>query len=319
MSVQGFHTAARMLARMPTKGMTMNDRSAHRRIRRRERPLWLAVGLATALAGCASAPAPASRARAAALVEQSWAQADGRLLAQAIAGPWRSPASRARDGYRHPQQTLAFFRVGSRARVIEISPGAGWYSEILAPYLRSSGRYIAAVPQAPADSGAGKRNAALKAGFANVQGPFVGAQWHDYDGKAPAFGAPDSADVVLTFRNVHNWVAADNADAYFKAFFDVLKPGGVLGVVDHRAKPGASLDSMKKSGYLTEALVIDLATRAGFRLDAKSEINANPKDSTQHPNGVWTLPPTNRHDGKDVAKYQAIGESDRMTLRFVKP
>ena len=270
------------------------------------------------LAACASNGVP-SRSAAAAQVDQSWAEADGALLADAIAGSWRDKANRARDGFRHPRETLEFFRVGSRARVIEISPGAGWYSEILAPYLRSSGRYIAAVPQAPADSGAGKRNAALKAGFANVQGPFVGAQWHDYDGKAPAFGAPDSADVVLTFRNVHNWVAADNADAYFKAFFDVLKPGGVLGVVDHRAKPGTSLEAMKKSGYLTEELVIGLASQAGFRLDGRSEINANAKDDADHPNGVWTLPPTNRHDKKDAAKYRAIGESDRMTLRFVKP
>ena len=270
------------------------------------------------LAACASNGVP-SRSAAAAQVDQSWAEADGALLADAIAGSWRDKANRARDGFRHPRETLAFFRVGSRARVIEISPGAGWYSEILAPYLRSSGRYIAAVPQAPADSGAGKRNAALKAGFANVQGPFVGAQWHDYDGKAPAFGAPDSADVVLTFRNVHNWVAGDNAEAYFKAFHDVLSPGGVLGVVDHRAKPGTSLEAMKKSGYLTEDMVIDLATRAGFQLDARSEINGNPKDDADHPNGVWTLPPTNRNDGKNVARYKAIGESDRMTLRFVKP
>ena len=132
-------------------------------------------------------------------------------------------------------------------------------------------------------------------------------------------GAPGSVDVVLTFRNVHNWVAADNADAYFKAFYDALKPAGVLGVVDHRAKPGTSLADMKKSGYLSEDLVIELATRAGFRLDARSEINANAKDTANHPNGVWTLPPTNRHDKKDAAKYAAVGESDRMTLRFRKP
>jgi predicted methyltransferase len=124
---------------------------------------------------------------------------------------------------------------------------------------------------------------------------------------------------VLTFRNAHNWVADGNAEAYFKAFFSVLKPGGVLGVADHRAKPGTTLEAMKSSGYLTEKLVIDLATAAGFVLDEKSEINANPLDSTQHPNGVWTLPPSNTHDNADDAKYQAIGESDRMTLRFRKP
>ena len=136
---------------------------------------------------------------------------------------------------------------------------------------------------------------------------------------APELGEPNSADAVLTFRNVHNWVAAGTAQAYFDAFFAALKPGGTLGVVDHRAKPGTDLETMKSSGYLTEQLVIDYATKAGFVLDARSEVNANPKDDTRHPNGVWTLPPTNRHDAEDDAMYRAIGESDRMTLRFVKP
>lgn len=285
---------------------------AHRLIR-------TAVGVALASSLLACANAPATRAEAAAEVNQAWAQADGALLAEAIAGSWRDAGNRARDAYRHPQQTLEFFRVGSRARVIEISPGAGWYSEILAPYLRASGTYIAATGAAPPESGGGKRNAALKAKFAADPSRYDRAQWWEYDGKAPSFGAPGSADVVLTFRNVHNWVGGDSADAYFKAFFDVLKPGGVLGVVDHRAKPGTSLDAMKKSGYLTEDLVIELATRAGFRLDARSEANANARDDANHPNGVWTLAPTSRHDQEDAAKYRAIGESDRMTLRFVKP
>ncbi|HVR81820.1 MAG TPA: methyltransferase, partial [Luteimonas sp.] len=140
-----------------------------------------------------------------------------------------------------------------------------------------------------------------------------------FDPKAPSFGPAGSADTVLTFRNAHNWVAAGNADAYFKAFFDVLKPGGTLGVVDHRARPGTDLATMKKSGYLTEALVIGYATAAGFSLDGKSDINANPRDTTDHPNGVWTLPPTNQHEAADEAMYKAVGESDRMTLRFRKP
>ncbi|HWS77985.1 MAG TPA: methyltransferase, partial [Thermomonas sp.] len=144
-------------------------------------------------------------------------------------------------------------------------------------------------------------------------------QWHEFDGKAPVLGAAGSADAVLTFRNVHNWVAGGTEAVYFKAFFDVLKPGGALGVVDHRARPGTGLDAMKKSGYLTEALVIEAAQAAGFVLEARSEVNANPKDDTDHPNGVWTLPPVNRHDAADDAMYKAIGESDRMTLRFRKP
>lgn len=275
--------------------------------------------IAMALLGACASDGMPSRSVAAAQVDQSWAEADGALLGTAIAGSWRDTANRARDGFRHPRETLEFFRVDSRSRVVEISPGTGWYSEILAPYLRTSGTYIAANATATPDSGAGKRTAGLKAKFAADPAHYDRVQWLDFDGKNPGFGAPGSADVVLTFRNVHNWVAGDNAEAYFKAFYDVLRPGGVLGVVDHRAKPGTSLEAMKKSGYLTEDMVIDLATRAGFQLDARSEINANPKDSADHPNGVWTLPPTNRNDGKNVARYKAIGESDRMTLRFVKP
>lgn len=284
---------------------------AHRVIR-----TAIGIALASTLMACTSVSG--TRAQAAAEVDQAWAEADGPLLAEAIDGPWRATANRARDEYRHPQATLEFFRVGSRARVIEISPGTGWYTEILAPYLRGSGSYIGASAQAPADSAAGQRNIAIKAKFAADPARYDRAQWLEYDGKRPSLGAPGSADVVLTFRNVHNWVAGGSADAYFKAFHDVLKPGGVLGVVDHRAKPGTSLDAMKKSGYLTEALVIELATRAGFRLDGRSQVNANTKDTTDHPNGVWTLPPTNRHEEKDAGKYRAIGESDRMTLRFVK-
>lgn len=270
------------------------------------------------LAGCAGAPFGNQRNQTATKVERAWAVADSPLLAHAIAGDWRSADNRTRDRYRHPQETLEFFHVGSRSRVVEINPGAGWYSEILGPYLRSSGTYFIAVPNAAADTTAGRRNATLKTHLTQHPERFARSQWLDYDVSLPSFGAPGSADTVVTFRNVHNWVAAGNADAYFKAFHEVLKPGGVLGVVDHRAKPGTDLDTMKKSGYLTEELVIQLATRAGFKLDGKSEINANPKDDTRHPNGVWTLPPTNRNGGRNMAKYREIGESDRMTLRFVK-
>ncbi len=141
----------------------------------------------------------------------------------------------------------------------------------------------------------------------------------EIDPKAPVIGEPGSADVVLTFRNVHNWVNDGSEAAMFKAFFDVLAPGGVLGVVEHRAAAGKTLDDAKDSGYLPEDYVIGLATAAGFVLEEKSEVNANPADTKDHPNGVWTLPPGNRHDEADKAKYAAIGESDRMTLRFVKP
>ena len=267
----------------------------------------LSAAIAAVLLFATGAPSIAQEAATQATPAQ-----DDMTLAAAIAGSWRTPANVARDRYRHPAETLVFFGVKPTDTVIEINPSGGWYSEILAPWLRADGNYVAAVP-------ASGRESPLKAKFAADPGHYDRAHWLGYDGKAPAFGAAGSANAVLTFRNVHNWVAAGSADVYFAAFFTALKPGGVLGVTDHRAKPGTDLETMKKSGYLTEALVIDLATRAGFVLEAKSEVNANPKDGTDHPNGVWTLPPTNRHDAADAAKYKAISESDRMTLRFRKP
>ena len=238
-----------------------------------------------------------------------------------LAGAWRDPKNTARDVYRHPRDTLAFFAVGADDTVIEITPGGGWYAEILAPYLRERGHYVAAVwdDAIPGQPGYRYRlNKELRAKFAGNAAVYGTPDVRVFDPKAPVFGPAASADTVLTFRNAHNWVADGNADAYFKAFYDVLKPGGTLGVVDHRAKPGTDLETMKKSGYLTEALVIEHARKAGFTLEAQSEVNANPKDTTDHPNGVWTLPPNNNHDPADDARYKAIGESDRMTLRFRK-
>lgn len=241
-------------------------------------------------------------------------------LDAAIAGDWRSAKNTARDRYRHPRETLSFFGVRPTQTIIEITPGGGWYSEILAPYLNAKGHYIAALAKpAKPDGYDGRNNKALAEKFAADAARYGKAKTVEFDPKAPVFGAPGSADTVLTFRNVHNWIDAGTAPAYFKGFFAVLKPGGTLGVVDHRAKSGTDLQKMKDSGYLTEELVIKLATDAGFKLDAKSEVNANPKDTADHPKGVWTLPPTNQHDAADDAKYKAIGESDRMTLRFVKP
>jgi predicted methyltransferase len=234
-------------------------------------------------------------------------------MAQVLAGNWRSSENRARDRYRHPQQTLAFFHVRPDMTVMEITPGAGWYSEILAPLLKDNGHYIAAV------AGEGKGTAAMRKKFADDPTQYGKADVAPFDDKAPVLGAPGSVDAVLTFRNVHNWVMADNAPAMFKAFFDVLKPGGVLGVVDHRAAKGADLAKIKQSGYLPVEYVVKLATDAGFKLEASSEINANPKDLKNYPQGVWTLPPTLTLGDKDRATYLAIGESDRMTLRFVRP
>ncbi|SEM25585.1 Predicted methyltransferase [Pseudoxanthomonas sp. GM95] len=243
-------------------------------------------------------------------------------LQSAIDGAWRKPADVARDKYRHPGQTLTFFGVQPHDTVIEITPGSGWYSAILAPYLKTEGQYIAAVvdPAAVAEKSRAyqqKSKDSLEAFYKSDAAHYGKAKIISYAPATPSFGPANSADVVLTFRNVHNWRMADNAEAMFKGFFAVLKSGGTLGVVEHRAK-GEVADG-DESGYVGETQVIALATAAGFKLEGKSEINANPRDTKDYPGGVWTLPPTNSHDKADDAKYQAIGESDRMTLRFVKP
>ncbi|WP_449468157.1 class I SAM-dependent methyltransferase [Stenotrophomonas humi] len=243
-------------------------------------------------------------------------------LQAAVANSARTPANVVRDEYRHPAQTLAFFGLQPQQTVIEITPGGGWYAEILAPYLREGGQYVAAVVD-PAALPAGKgrdyqqrSRDGLAKKFAEAPALFDRANEVAYNPAAPVLGKPGSADVVLTFRNVHNWRSSNQAEGLFRAFFDVLRPGGVLGVVEHRAKADVPADD--KSGYVGQAQVIAMAEAAGFKLDASSEINANPRDTKDHPNGVWTLPPSNNHDAADAAKYKAIGESDRMTLRFVK-
>lgn len=250
-------------------------------------------------------------------------QAANSALDQAIAGSWRTPANVLRDKYRHPRETLAFFGVKPNQTVIEITPGGGWYSEILAPYLHKDGHYIAAVVDPASLPAGGGRDYqqrsfdSLKKKFDASPAQYDKAHMAPYAPATPKFGAPGSADVVLTFRNVHNWRKAGQAEGMFKGFFDVLKSGGVLGVVEHRAVKDVPADD--DTGYVGQAQVIAMAEAAGFKLDGQSEINANARDTKDHPNGVWTLPPTNQHDAKDDAKYQAIGESDRMTLRFVKP
>ncbi len=240
-----------------------------------------------------------------------------------LAGDWRSAANRARDTARHPAETLAFFGVRPGQTVIEITPGSGaWYAEILAPYLHDDGQYVAAMVDPAAAEGRARdyqqaQRDGLQARFDAAPAQFGRARMVAYDPNAPRFGPAGSADVVLTFRNVHNWRMSGQAEGMFKGFYDVLRPGGVLGVVEHRARADVADDD--RSGYVGQAQVIALAQAAGFRVDGSSEINANPRDTRDHPNGVWTLPPTNRHEPQDAARYSAIGESDRMTLRFVKP
>jgi predicted methyltransferase len=244
-------------------------------------------------------------------------------LAAAIASTARTPKYAARDVYRHPLQTLQFFGLRPDQTVVEIWPGRGWYMEILAPYLRDHGKYYAAI-EAPDVAGASeeaKDDASfLRKRIADDPAHFGKVVLTDlHPPQLTEICPPGTADVVLTFRNVHNWVDEGTAQQQFDTFFKALKPGGVLGVVEHRAKPGTSLDETRKSGYVDEAYVKKLATAAGFRFDAASPVNDNPKDTKDYAKGVWTLPPTLALGEKDKEKYLAIGESDRMTLRFVKP
>ena len=244
-------------------------------------------------------------------------------LAAAIASPARTPKYVARDPYRHPAATLRFFGLRPDQTVVEVWPGRGWYMEILAPYLRDRGKYYAAIEAADvADaSKEAKDDAAFLrqriAGDPARLGKVIITQLNPP--QLTEICPSGSADVVLTFRNVHNWIEKGDQQAQFDAFFKALKPGGVLGVVEHRAKPGTSLEETRKTGYVDEAYVKKLAATAGFRFDAESPVNDNPKDTKDYPEGVWTLPPTLALGDKDRAKYAAIGESDRMTLRFVKP
>jgi len=244
-------------------------------------------------------------------------------LDQILAGSHRDPRNAARDVYRHPKQGLLFFGIRPDMTVVEVWPSGGWWTEILAPLLKEQGKYYAAWYATQAAGAPGYAKEQEKKFDAKL------AERPDLYGKvikthllAPAFvelAPKGSADLVLTFRNVHNWAKAGNGEAMFKTFYDALKPGGILGVVDHRAKPGTALQRQIESGYLTEEYVIGLAEGAGFKLAEKSEVNANPKDTTDHPKGVWTLPPTLALGDQDRDKYLAIGESDRMTLKFVKP
>jgi predicted methyltransferase len=236
-----------------------------------------------------------------------------------LAGSWRSDSNKARDAYRHPKETLAFFGVKPESNVIEIAPGGGWYTEILAPLLKANGQYTAAFANDASSDYAKRNNEKFRAKLAEDAERFGAATLAEFDPKAPNLGTEGTADVVLTFRNVHNWIGGGSAPSMFAAFNTALKPGGVLGVVEHRAAAGANLPADDRSGYVDTETVIKLATDAGFQLVEQSEINANPKDSKDYEKGVWTLPPSLALGDVDRDKYLAIGESDRMTLKFVKP
>lgn len=265
----------------------------------------LSAPLATALLTACAALTPSS----------------GPSLDQVLAGEHRTPAFVERDKYRHPKATLEFFRLKPDQTVVEVWPGRGWYTEILAPYLHARGNYYAAGFALTESSPKYQHTITADFGQKLAERPdLYGRVTLAQLGKPDQWIAcpPGTADLVLTFRNVHNWMEGGYEAEMFRAFHAALKPGGVLGVVEHRARPGTSREQMVKSGYVTEAYVIEVAEKAGFKLEAKSEINANPKDTTDHPEGVWTLPPSLALKDVDREKYLAIGESDRMTLRFVK-
>lgn len=246
-------------------------------------------------------------------------------LADVIGGEHRSAENRARDAHRHPLETLQFFDVQPNMTVVEIWPGAGgWYTEILAPYLRNDGQLYAAHfnPDSSVEYFK-KGRAAFDAKIAAAPELYDRITVTRFDPTDKEDIAPaESVDRVLTFRNVHNWYmngGEENVLQVFQTFHRSLKSGGVLGVVDHRLPADIAEDKQSSSGYLHESFVIRLAEKAGFRLEARAEINANPRDTADYPKGVWTLPPSYRLGETDREKYQAIGESDRMTLKFVKP
>lgn len=268
----------------------------------------LAFGL---LAAAACAPSPRAVAAAEADLHSDTA------IAAAVGAESRTEANRARDRYRNPRETLGFFGVKSTDTLVEIWPGGGWYSEILAPLVRDEGVYYAAA-NGNGLNGAKALTAKDSALYGNVRLASFPTGRPGADQPAVPAG---TADVVLTFRNVHNWIMPEQpfGEEAFRQMFAMLKPGGTLGVVEHRLAEDADPALEKTSGYTKVSTVRRMAEAAGFRLAASSEINANPADTRDHPGGVWSLPPSLRGKEEGRDRFLAIGESDRMTLKFVKP
>ena len=251
-----------------------------------------------------------------AVTGQTWvaaAHAD-EALDQALHNPMRSAAFVARDPVRHPAQVLSFFGLRPNATVVEIWPGGGYWTEILAPYLAASGKNIVAVPNLPKPLATFKaRVAASPKLYSAVEITQLGPDNANF---APP---PASADFVLTFRNVHNWMSGGYADNMFAAFYRVLKPGGILGLEEHRGRTDIPQDPKADNGYVRQDYTIALAKKAGFELVGSSEVNANPRDTKDYPQGVWSLPPTYQEGATNRAKYAATGEADNFVLKFRKP
>lgn len=237
----------------------------------------------------------------------------------AINGAQRSTANTARDPYRHPAETLGFFGITPAMTVVEIGPSGGWYTEILAPYLNAKGHYIGAHYDPAASSNAAASVQRFKDKLAANPAIYGNAKVTAFGKGSYDIAPPGSADAVLTFRNVHNWHMSGYDGDAFKAFYKALKPGGVLGIEEHRLAEDKPDSLMKTSGYMKTSYVRKLAEAAGFTYVGASSINANANDTKDYPKGVWTLPPNFAEGDTDKAKYAAIGESDRMTLKFVKP
>ena len=273
----------------------------------------LALTLTSALIACAITTADSSPPKTDA--------ATAAAIDAALAGAHRSDANKARDVYRHPKETLTFFGLRRDMTVVELWPGSGgWYTEVLAPVLKDKGKLYAAHVD-PVDAPQGGRDGLKKyqanlAAHPDLYGKVtVTTLWN----KGADIAPPGSADMVVTFRNIHNWMGTGQADAVFAAMYRALKPGGVLGVEEHRASADKPQDPKARSGYVNEDYAIKMIEAAGFKLVDHSEINANPKDTKDYEKGVWTLPPNFTMGDVDRAKYAAIGESDRFTLKFIKP
>ncbi len=294
------------------------------------RSLLLVAASALALAACtpAKTPAPASVEAATPVAEEKPAM----TLAEAVASDQRSAEEKARDVWRHPVETLTFFGVTSDMKVVEVWPGGGWYTNILAPWLADGGGTLVAAGWDAASIEDAERRARTEARIAEFKAtyadPKFGTIEHSaFSASSGPMTAPGTADAVLTFRNIHNWMSGGYTEKFFADAYAALKPGGILGVEEHRLPSAQTQDPTASSGYVHEDYVKTLAIAAGFEFVESSEVNANPADTADHPFGVWTLPPnlaTTGRDGKpvegfDPEKYKAIGESDRMTLKFRKP
>lgn len=239
-------------------------------------------------------------------------------LLDAVNNPARNSAYSARDASRHPYETLSFFQINPSMHVLELAAGGGWYTEILAPYLKKNGK-LSVTHYNPEAGNYYKRSRGSYDAKVASNPLFAGVEVITAEvPPTQEYSMPGTQDLVLTFRNLHNWLARDAMKAVMQEAYNALKKGGHFGVVEHRAPEGSSMEFMKTSGYVSQSLAIQSAKEVGFVLVATSEVNANVKDTADHPKGVWTLPPSYRLKDKDRSKYEAIGESDRMTLLFKK-